>query len=82
LLDAIKAYCTEKGLKYDAIKDKYKIKMHFPSEGIDMSCKIVSLDAETNCIEFNRTRGGCMTFYNEFNQLKDFLGDLVMTASE
>jgi len=63
LIDALKAFCSEKGLTFDVIKDKYKIKIHFPSEEIDMCCKILSLNEETNCVEFNRTKGNCMNFY-------------------
>jgi len=82
LLDALKAYCTEKVLKYEIVKDKYKMKIHFPSEEIDICCKILSMDEDTNCIEFNRQRGGCMTFFDQFNQMRDFLGDLVTSSKE
>ena len=82
LIDALKAYCTEKGLKFEIQKDKYKVKIRFPSEGIDINCKIMSLNEDTNCVEVNRSKGSCMHFYEEFNHLKDFLGDLVFTPSE
>lgn len=82
LIDALRAFCSEKGLKFDIQKDKYKVKMHFPSEDIDMTCKILSFNEDTNCIEINRNKGSCMQFYDQFNLLREFLGDLVMNQSE
>jgi len=32
LIDALRAYCSEKGLNYELQKDKYKIRIAFPSE--------------------------------------------------
>lgn len=82
LLSALKAFCTEKGLKYDVQQDKHKIKITFPSEDMQVVCKILSLNEDTNCLEFNRTRGSCMTFYDQFSHLKEFLGDLVLSPCE
>lgn len=44
LLDALKAFCIEKELKFEIPEDKYKIKIHFPSEEIDICCKILSVN--------------------------------------
>jgi hypothetical protein len=82
LLDALRAYCTERGLKHDVQKDKHKLRIAFPSEEIEIVCKVLSLNEDTNCLEICRTRGPCMAFYDQYAHIKDFLGDLVLSNIE
>ena len=82
LMDALKAYCTERGLKYKVQEDKHKIKIAFPSEEIEICCKILSLNEDTNCLEICRQRGSCMAFYDQFAHIEEFLGDLVLANTE
>jgi hypothetical protein len=82
LLDALKAYCTEKGVKYELKNDKHKMKIHFSSEEVDLECKILSVDEATNVIDFQRLNGGCMSFFDQYAHIKDFLEDLVYPAKE
>lgn len=82
LIDALKAFCAEKSLQFEILKDKYKVVIKVPGEETEVHCKILSYNEDTNCLEVNRTKGGCMHFYEQFNHLRDFLGDLVTSQME
>ena len=41
-----------------------------------MNVKILK-NGETNCIDVNRMNGDCMIFFEQFNVLKDYLGELI-----
>ena len=41
-----------------------------------MNVKILK-NGENNCVEVNRMNGDCMIFFEQFNTLKDYIGEMV-----
>ena len=41
-----------------------------------MNVKILD-NGDTNCIEVNRMGGDCMIFFEQFNTLKDYMGEII-----
>jgi len=42
-----------------------------------VTAKITKVDKKKFCIEFDRKSGDSLEFYNHFNLIKEFLGDLI-----
>lgn len=82
LLDTIVDFAEKQGYKYQVAKDKYKVKLEIllGEEKIDISAKISKAAADKYCIEFNRTGGDSMLFYDQFKNIKEYFGDLIDTT--
>ena len=66
LLNELAGYFEEKGYKFDIAKDKYKVKVAMieGNDSIEMTVKILKATPEKYCVEFNRTSGDQLLFFN------------------
>lgn len=73
-------------LSHEVAKDKYKIKMTFlvgegkKEQNIVMTAKLLKVNEEKVCLEIQRNEGDIFTFFNQFEQVKDYLGELIDAA--
>ena len=44
---------------------------------IDVTAKVTRVDKDKNCLEIERKSGDSLAFYTHFNNIKEFLGDLI-----
>ncbi len=57
--------------------------MHFllgegkKAENLSLTAKILKVDEEKVCLEFQRTEGDVFTFFKQFAAIKDYLGELI-----
>lgn len=79
LLDTIVDFAEKQGYKYEVSKDKYKVKVEIllGEEKIDITAKITKAAAEKYCIEFNRTGGDSILFFDQFKIIKEYFGELI-----
>lgn len=80
LLGEIAGYFEEKGYTFAVAKDKYKIKgtiLVDKEDPIDVTVKILKADKDKYCVEFTRTGGDQLQFFNQYAIIKDYFGDLV-----
>ena len=84
LLEEILNYAETQGYKdYKVSKDKYKIKLPVVTkvgEYTEMTIEILKADQNKVCIDFTRAGGDTLPFYNEFNLIKEYLGELIDTT--
>lgn len=80
LLDTVVDLAEKKGYKYTVAGGKYKIKFEIleeDGEKVELTAKISRVDKDKNCVEFTRTGGNYLAFYNKFELIKEFFGDIV-----
>lgn len=80
LLDAVIDFIEKSGYKHKLVDSQYKVKYQILSEGeeeVDVTAKITRVNKDKYCIEFERKGGDSLAFYNHFNNIKEFLGDLI-----
>ena len=84
LLEELEAALVNQGYKVNIASDKYKIKIQkdvIESEDsiylMAMNIKILKAGTDKYCVEFNKTQGDQLSFFKEFNTIKEVLGDLV-----
>lgn len=81
ILQSILTYAKEKNLEgFKLADDKYKLKLPIIKESgdkIEMQVKILKAGDEKVCIEFSKTEGDSLQFYEEFNFIKDYINNLV-----
>ena len=79
LLNAVIDFADKQGYKYEVSKDKYKVKIEIllGEEKIDLTAKISKVDPNKYCLEINRTGGDQIVFFEQFKQMKEYLGDLI-----
>jgi len=79
LLDTICDFAEKQGYKFEVAKDKYKIKLEIllGEEKIDITAKITKAAADKYCIEFNRTGGDSILFFEQFKNIREYFGDLI-----
>jgi hypothetical protein len=65
-------------MTFEAVKAQSdeEIKEKIPSEGCRVTVKLLKVDEDRVCIEFNRTMGNSWFFFDTVKQLKDRLKDL------
>jgi len=70
--------CAEKqGINYQESKDKYKIKLNFqlPDDSeVQVLTRILRVNEDTVCVEFTKTKGDVMKYYEQFNSIKKYFG--------
>jgi hypothetical protein len=72
-------------LSYEVAKDKYKVKMSFlvgegiKAQNVVVTAKIMKVDDNKVCLDLQRTEGDIFTFFTQFEQIKDYLGELIDT---
>jgi hypothetical protein len=83
LINELIAYFEEKGHQIDVSKDKYKIKVNILIEGeepITMAIKILKAAPEKFCVEFTRTGGEQLQFFNQYKVISESFADLADTT--
>jgi hypothetical protein len=66
MFDEILGFCEEKRFKFQAAKDKYKVKVEILLEGeepIEITVKILKAAASKYCVEFSRNGGDQLLFF-------------------
>jgi hypothetical protein len=61
LFNILSTFATDQGFACEAAKDKYKAKIHIlleNGEAIDLTARILKVDDEKSCVEFNKS-GTC-----------------------
>ena len=79
ILDKLIEFAQKKQLGAKVAPNKYKLVLrHLNGESMDLEMNVKILkDGDKNCIEVNRIQGDCLGFYENFNILKEYLGDIV-----
>jgi len=79
LLDTIVDFAEKQGFKYEVAKDKYKVKLEIllGEEKIDITAKISKATADKYCLEFNRTGGDSILFFEQFKNIKEYFGEMI-----
>lgn len=79
LLDSIVDYVEKMGYEHKLVDKQYKLKFQIlqDQERIDVTAKVTKVDKDKYCLEFDRKSGDSLAFYNHFNNIKEFLGDLI-----
>lgn len=72
-------YFEIKGYKFEAAKGRYKTKLQIGSDAelVEMTIKVLKAGEEKVCIDFSRTGGDQIKFYEQFNDIKDYLGSYI-----
>lgn len=78
LLATLAEYADAKGAKIDVSDCKYKAKLSFltDEDRVDMTARILKVDDEKVCLEFNRTSGDQLQFFENFTTIKEYFGGL------
>ena len=78
LLDTLVDYAEKQGYKYQVAKDKYKVKLEIllGEEKVDITAKISKVSADKYAIEFVRTGGDSIIFFDQFKNIKEYFSDL------
>ena len=81
LLDSLLAYAEALGYtEYKLSKDKYKLKLpilNAKNQKVEIKIEILKVDHEKVCVEFTKLDGDFLTFVDEFNLIKDYMGELI-----
>ncbi len=75
----IQNYANEAdGAKIACSKDKYKATLHVPTkmEGVDFKVRVLKVAEDKNCVEFSRTGGDQLEFFETFNTIREFFGGI------
>jgi serine/threonine protein kinase len=86
LLEELIKLSETMALSHEVAKDKYKIKMEFMvGEGkkashLTMTAKILKVDEERVCIDFQKSEGDVFTFHKQFKTINEYLGELIDAA--
>jgi len=74
----LKEYADETSAKITFAKDKYKAKLTILTENeeIDLIVKVLKVDEEKCCMEFNKVNGDQMAFFKIYNEMKGYFGEL------
>jgi len=54
-----------------------KLEILLGEEKVDITAKISKAAVDKYCIEFNRTSGDSILFFEQFNNIKQYFGDLI-----
>jgi ATP-dependent protease HslVU (ClpYQ) peptidase subunit len=44
-------------------------------EFVDITAKILKVSDEKVCVEFNKSSGDSLSFFDQFNKIKEYFGD-------
>ena len=80
LLEMLADYSEQQGFEYAVAPNKYKVKLPIVTEGgdkVEMKIELFRVDPEKVCVDFTKTDGDKLHFYNEFMNIKNFLGGLI-----
>lgn len=80
LFDEIINFFDIKGFKYDVAKGRYKVKLQIIPEGgeqVDMTIKVLKAADEKFVIDFQRTNGDQIKFFEQFNGIKEYMGNYI-----
>ena len=81
LLDSILAYATALGYtEYKLSKDRFKLKrpvLNEKNQKVEIKIEILKVDENKACVEFTKLDGDYLTFIDEFNLIKDYMGELI-----
>lgn len=69
-------------MSFDIVKKQSdeEINAKIPSEGCRVQCKLLRVDEDRICIDFNRAMGNSWFFFETVKQLKDQLKDLNISS--
>lgn len=76
ILQEVLGYFEENGYTAKAADGKYKVKVEILSAEqapVDMTIKILKAGADKYCVEFQRTSGDQLDFFNVYKKIKEDL---------
>ncbi len=82
ILQTLIDFAESKGVKLEVSEVKYKAKTSILTEEdrVDLTMTILRVDPKKYCVEFTKGYGDQLAFYEHYNTVKDYFGDLIDSA--
>ena len=80
LLYSVVDYVESKGYKFKLVDGQFKIKFQILAEEedpIDVTASVSKVADKKFCLDFVRKNGDSLAFFSHYQEIKDYLGDLI-----